>query len=77
MNPIDGSVPIGGIRPAEPVKNALSIEPPRKLTIDETPASHSPSANQVLKSVTSLTSETGRRLLGEAIRQGAQHLDED
>ncbi len=77
MIPIDGSIPIGGIQPTEPTKGALSIEPPRKLTLDESPATHTPDASQILKSVTTLTSENGRKLLGEAIRQGAQHLDEE
>lgn len=73
MIPIDGSIPIGGIKPTEPTKASSSIEPPRQLTLDESPATNTPDASQILKSVTTLTSETGRKLLGEAIRQGTRN----
>lgn len=76
MIPIDGSVPISGAQPAEPTRGAFSIEPPRQLTLDESPATHTPNASDVLKNVTSLTTDSGRQLLGEAIRQGTHNPQE-
>jgi len=76
MIPIDGSLPIGGIQPKEPTKGSSAIEPPKRIEMDESPATRSPNASEVLKNLTSLTTDAGRPLLGEAIKQGLAHQNE-